>query len=119
MHKVLVIDDNDTMHELFRCYAMVGDVNLSHAVNLDEAIENIQSSKLDLILLDNRLQPFDDFTQTVPEIYKAGFEGKIAVISSETDAPVYKKVKDYGVSAVINKFDFKLDNFSEMVVKLV
>ena len=117
--KILIIDDNDTQHELFRCYAMTDQsIELLHAVSLEEAVELLSKEKPEIVFLDNRLQPYSSFSETVPHIKAAGYEGKIVVISSETRDPVFSEMDEYGVHSSMDKSAFNIEEFSSMLQKI-
>lgn len=112
--KVLLIDDNDTQHELFRCYAFASDeIELTHATSIEEATDKIRKSLPDIIFLDNRVYPHNDFRDTIPLIRQAGFDGNIVLISSDVDQPVFKLAGKFSVHSCVNKFDFTIQNFHE------
>jgi response regulator of citrate/malate metabolism len=119
MHKVLVVDDNDMIHELFSCYAMNTDVKLSHAVSLDEALTHLQDNTPELLLLDNKLPPYSNFTKTVPFIRQSGYGGKIVVISAGINEVIASKFKEHHVDAMMDKFDFSFENFNGTISKLL
>ena len=117
---VLLIDDNDTQHELFRCYAFALDeIKLRHATSMQEATEKIKDSQPDIIFLDNRVYPHNDFRETIPLIRQAGFEGNIVLISSDVDQPVFKLADKFSVHSCVNKFDFTIQNFQEKLGELI
>lgn len=114
MANVLVVDDNSHQHELFRCYALhLGDVFLSHAHSLDEAVERLSNMAVELILLDNRIPPYSDYRETVPQLRSAGYQGKIIVISADINDRVFGAIKKHTVDTVVDKFEFSMTNFSD------
>lgn len=120
MANVLIIDDNSHQHELFRCYAsQLHDVSLAHAVDLDEAVEQLSNGAVELVLLDNRIPPYCDYRQTVPKLRSAGYNGKIVVISADIQDRVFSEVEAHSVDTVIDKFEFSLMNFSEKLFGLL
>lgn len=117
---VLIIDDNSHQHELFRCYAsQLKDVLLSHAMDLDEAVERLSHKAVELILLDNRLPPYSDYRQTVPKLRSAGYGGRIVVISADIQDRIFGEIDAYSVDSVVDKFEFSLMNFSERLLSLM
>jgi len=119
MSNFLLVDDNETQHELFRCYAMDTDFNFRHAVNLEDATKQLREQKPDVVFLDNRLTPFPDFRETIPVIRNAGYDGKIVVISSDVKHPIFELASEYSIHAYMNKFEITLSNFSDVMNKLV
>ena len=117
--RLLLVDDNENQHELFRCYTTTADdFELGHASDIQQAAEEIKSDAPDVVFLDNRLHPHEDFRETVPLIREAGFEGKIVLISSDVDHPVFHLAGDFSVHSCINEFEFTLGNFREKLSEL-
>ncbi len=115
MSKYLLIDDNEMQHELFRCYCIGTGHEFLHAVSLEQALEILENEVPEVVFLDNRLAPYPDFRKTVPAIRDAGFEGKIVVISSDVQDPVFNEAGEYTVHDYINKFEVSLTNFSDTI----
>ncbi len=114
--KFLLIDDNDHQHELFRCYAMLADtLELAHARSLEEAVNTLADDLPDVVLLDNRLHPYRDYRQTVPKLRQAGFVGKIVLISSDVNEPIFSNANTtaFNVHSCVDKSDFRLDTFQQ------
>ncbi|EFL87678.1 response regulator transcription factor [Ahrensia sp. R2A130] len=119
MTKILLIDDNAHQHELFRCYTMNSDdLEMRYSQELQAAVDVIAEDMPNIVLLDNRLHPFTDFRKTVPKIREAGFDGKIVVISSDVDHPVFQDAPNYAVHCCIDKADLNLKNFREKMVMI-
>lgn len=120
MIKVLVVDDNEMQHELIRCYAMLQDhIHIRSAVSLNDAIPQIENDMPDVIFLDNRLHPHNDFTATAPALREAGFSGSMAVISSDIDHPVFKQMPAYSVQKAIDKSEFSIESFPQVLEELI
>lgn len=114
--RILIVDDNDHQHELFRCYAMTSDkVELTHAASLDEALEILNEAKPDIVFLDSRLVPYDDYRQTVPLIRDAGYTGKIIVISADVNEAIFLEAEQYSVESCLDKFAISLTNFDAVI----
>lgn len=107
VHILLVDDDpaeNVILSALMRkvtSYAIV----LHYVETVEAALGFIRSSgvALDMILMDNRLQPQADFRETVPELRHAGYIGPVGVISSSISDAYFQKIDDYGVDFRIDK----------------
>jgi CheY-like chemotaxis protein len=80
-------------------------ITLHYVETVDGALDFIRSSgvALDMILMDNRLQPQADFRETVPELRRAGYIGPVGVISSSISDAYFQKIEDYGVDFRIDK----------------
>ncbi len=117
---VLLIDDNDHQHELFRCYALTApNIEIDHATSLEEGVECLSVRTPNVIFLDNRLQPFRNFSETVPVIREAGFQGKIIIISSDIDDPQFSNSERFSVHHCRSKSDFTLSTFQDIVESYV
>ena len=107
VHILLVDDDpaeNVILGALMRKVASYA-ITLHYVETVDGALGFIRSSgvPLDMILMDNRLQPQADFRETVPELRRAGYIGPIGVISSSISDAYFQKIDDYGVDFRIDK----------------
>ena len=107
VHILLVDDDpaeNVILSALMRKVASYA-ISLHYVETVEGALGFIRSSgvRLDMILMDNRLQPQADFRQTVPELRRAGSIGPVGVISSSISDAYFQKIDDYGVDFRIDK----------------
>lgn len=105
---ILLVDDDPAEDLILRAlmrkvtsYA----ITLHYVETVDAALEFIRTSgtPLDMILMDNRLQPQADFRETVPELRRAGYIGPVGVISSSIRDAYFQKIDDYGVDFRIDK----------------
>ena len=105
---ILLVDDDPAENLILS--ALMRKV-LSYAITL-HYVETVEGAlgfirtggvALDMILMDNRLQPQADFRQTVPEIRRNGYIGPIGVISSSISDAYFQKIDDYGVDFRIDK----------------
>jgi len=106
-HILLVDDDpaeNVILGALMRKVSSYA-ITLHYVETVDAALGFIRSSgiPLDMILMDNRLQPQADFRETVPELRRAGYIGPVGVISSSISDAYFQKIDDYGVDFRIDK----------------
>ena len=105
---ILLVDDEPTeniiLGALMRKVASYA-ITLHYVETVDDALGFIRASgaPLDMILMDNRLQPQADFRETVPELRRAGYIGPIGVISSSISDAYFQKIDDYGVDFRIDK----------------
>lgn len=106
-HLLLVDDDpaeNVILSALMRKVASYA-ITLHYVETVDGALDFIRSSgvRLDMVLMDNRLQPQADFRETVPELRRVGYIGPVGVISSSINDAYFQKIDDYGVDFRIDK----------------
>ncbi|UPA24994.1 response regulator [Shinella oryzae] len=105
---ILLVDDdpaeNVILSALMRKVTSYA-ITLHYVETVDGALDFIRSSgvTLDMILMDNRLQPQADFRETVPELRRAGYIGPVGVISSSISDAYFQKIEDYGVDFRIDK----------------
>ena len=107
VHILLVDDDpaeNVILSALMRKVASYA-ITLHYVETVEGALEFIRTSdvRLDMILMDNRLQPQADFRETVPELRRTGYIGPVGVISSSISDAYFQKIDDYGVDFRIDK----------------
>jgi response regulator of citrate/malate metabolism len=113
---VLLVDDSKSLIELFKCYATKSDsISLSCASSLDEALDHIAKDRPEAILLDNRLTPYNDFSETVPVLREFGYDGKIVIISCDVNDEIFLDHKNYSVSCCIDKFEINYSNFESVM----
>jgi DNA-binding NtrC family response regulator len=119
MRRLLLIDDNIHQHKLFECYVSTcQEMELDLALSIDEAFDLLDHENPDIVFLDNRLHPFENYSETVPMLRSRGFKGKIVVISANVSACMAVEFKSKTVSAMIDKSDFSLANFNTKVESL-
>ena len=104
--RVLLIDDDPVEHVLLkRTLKTVKDtgIELDYVGDIGGAVDIVKSGGIDMIFLDNRLVPNNDFRETAPQLRKAGFIGPIGIISSDISARYFEQFRDYGVDFRIGK----------------
>ena len=107
VHILLVDDDpaeNVILSALMRKISSYA-ITLHYVETVEGALGFIRTGEapLDMILMDNRLQPQADFRETVPELRRNGYIGPIGVISSSISDAYFQKIDDYGVDFRIDK----------------
>ncbi|WP_313531176.1 response regulator [Shinella sp.] len=105
---ILLVDDDPAENVILRAlmrkvtsYA----ITLHYVETVEAALGFIRAAgaPLDMILMDNRLQPQADFRETVPELRRNGYIGPVGVISSSISDAYFQKIDDYGVDFRIDK----------------
>ena len=116
---VLFIDDDEMLHELIRHYATgTQSIETTHALTLGEGLEHLENRKFDLVMVDNRLRPHEDYLFAAGAIRDAGFTGSLVVMSGDTSHPVFAEFSSFGVQQVVDKSCFNLDTFSQQMQQL-
>ncbi len=79
------------------------ELRLEHVGDIDAAINRITEGGVDLIFLDNRLSPAQDFRDNAPRLRKAGFTGPIGIISSDISGAYFREFREFGVDFRVGK----------------
>ncbi len=104
--RILLVDDDPV--EMLILKRKLSGVNMP-AVTLDfadgiaAAVSIVRSGGIDLVLLDNRLIPNNDFRETAPQLRAAGFTGPIGIISSDINGAYFQAFSEYGADFRIGK----------------
>lgn len=116
MRNILLVDDDIHQHKLFECYAIKSQLNnVGFACDIEDALNQVAKQDWDLILLDNRFVPFQNFTKPAQLIRETGYKNKIAVISADTDTLLFEDIEKYSVDAVFNKSEFSINGFDLII----
>jgi DNA-binding NarL/FixJ family response regulator len=78
-------------------------IDAEFAQSIEEAIERTKQVPFELILVDNRLLPNNDFRETVPRLREIGYTGPIGVVSSDISDSYFQEFEDFGVDFRIGK----------------
>lgn len=104
--RVLLIDDDPAEHVLLRRKLQKADetsIELDYVADIGSAVDIVKAGGVDMVFLDNRLVPNDDFRETAPLLRQAGFVGPIGIISSDISGKYFEDFRDYGVDFKIGK----------------
>lgn len=107
MKKILLIDDDPNEHKLFKFYIQKifgPDCHLQNARTLEDGIAALAQNRFDALFLDNRLKPFADFRQTLPEMIDLLENTPTYVISASVDDDCFDDIERYPVAGVLDKF---------------
>ncbi|WP_420409491.1 response regulator [Hoeflea sp.] len=94
-------------------------VTLEHVGDIDAAVSRIGGRDVDLVLLDNRLNPSVDFRETAPKLREAGFVGPIGIISSDISDSYISEFLEYGVDFRIGKDEIDANTISFIVAEYI
>lgn len=78
-------------------------IDADFAQSIDEAVDRAKETAYEMILVDNRLLPNNDFRETVPRLREIGYTGPIGVISSDISDAYFQQFQDFGVDFRIGK----------------
>ena len=104
--KILLIDDDPAEHILLKRKLKTANdsrIDLDYVGDIAAAVDVVKSSEVDMVFLDNRLVPNNDFRETAPQLRNAGFIGPIGIISSDISGRYFEQFRDYGVDFKIGK----------------
>ena len=104
--KILLVDDDPAEHVLMKRTLEKVDgppLELEYVSDIGSAVEAVAGGGVDLVLLDNRLVPNNDFRETAPQLREAGFIGPIGIISSDISGNYFQEFPQFGVDFRIGK----------------
>ncbi|OCW58834.1 response regulator [Hoeflea olei] len=104
--KILLVDDDPAEHLLLRRTLEKVDgppIELEYVADIESAVECVKGGGIDMVFLDNRLVPNNDFRETAPQLRHAGFIGPIGIISSDISGSYFQEFPEFGVDFRINK----------------
>ncbi|MCY0094466.1 response regulator [Hoeflea ulvae] len=110
MLSILLIDDDPYQHKILSCFLRKkygADAGFTSAHDLDEALVHLARQSFEVILLDNRLPPYTDFTQTIGDISRLSADSRIYLISADRDTVSQKLCKSHGIVDMIDKFELR------------
>ncbi|WP_322989842.1 MULTISPECIES: response regulator [unclassified Hoeflea] len=103
---VLLVDDDPVEHTILKRKLASMDrasIRLEYVSNISAAVDRVKRAGIDLVFLDNRLAPNNDFRETAPQLRHAGFVGPIGIISSDISGAYFREFPEYGVDFRIGK----------------
>lgn len=103
---ILLVDDDPAEHLILKRKLQSsghGAVSLTYCDEIGAAVERVRQGGIDMVFLDNRLVPNNDFRETAPQLRAAGFTGPIGVISSDISGAFFALFREFGVDFRIAK----------------
>ena len=104
--RILLVDDDPAEHILLKRKlksAEDSSIDLDCVSDIGSAVDVVKAGGIDMIFLDNRLVPNNDFRETAPQLRGAGFIGPIGIISSDISGRYFEQFRDFGVDFKIGK----------------
>jgi CheY-like chemotaxis protein len=110
MKRFLLVDDDQ--HEFMFVNFLLKDryaedFTLGYAQNIADAQSYLAKERVDVILLDDRLECGMTSAESIPQLQKAAFNVPIIVISKDIDAKHLKDRRQMGINKVVDKFRFR------------
>jgi DNA-binding NarL/FixJ family response regulator len=78
-------------------------IDADFAQSIGEAVAKAREVDYQMILVDNRLLPNNDFRETVPQLREIGYTGPIGVVSSDISDSYFQEFEEFGVDFRIGK----------------
>jgi len=78
-------------------------INLDYVCDIGSAVDRVKEDHIDIVLLDNRLLPNNDFRETAPQLRRAGYLGPIGIVSSDISGSYFDEFQEFGVDFRIGK----------------
>lgn len=108
--KIMLIDDDPAEEMIFRAQmkkVVNYDIEMLYAAGIENAVDMFRKGvSVDMVLLDNRLGPGEDFRESAPRLRQSGYIGPIGVISSSLTDPYFQSFQEYGADFRIDKAEF-------------
>jgi len=105
--KILLVDDDPAEHILLKRQLKKSEdtkaIELDYVGDIGAAVDSVKAGGVDMVFLDNRLVPNNDFRETAPLLRQAGYIGPIGTISSDISGKYFEEFREYGVDFRIGK----------------
>lgn len=104
--KILLVDDDPAEQVLLRrtlSKVEGSPIELEYVGDIASAVDCVKAGDIDIVFLDNRLVPNNDFRETAPQLREAGFIGPIGIISSDISGSYFQQFREFGVDFRIGK----------------
>ena len=121
MTTVLIVDDDLVLCDLYNAYFEVEGLKGWTArgeSDLDLALEAIATDKPAIIFLDNRLPPYEDFTEPLKMIKECGYTGPVVVQSACIEDEIFNQAKELGASMVQEKWQVSSESLAQTITQL-
>jgi CheY-like chemotaxis protein len=117
---ILLVDDDPAEYTIWKRMfeSFEGpELRLEHVEDIAAAISRVSDGGVDLVFLDNRLSPSQDFRDTAPELRKAGYTGPIGIISSDISGTYFREFREFGVDFRVGKDEIDANMIAFIVVE--
>lgn len=117
---ILLVDDDPLEYTIWKrtlekCEGP--SLRLEHVENIDAAVSRVTDGGVDLVFLDNRLLPSQDFRETAPKLRKAGFTGPIGIVSSDISGTYFAEFLEFGADFRVGKDEIDANMISFIVAE--
>jgi CheY-like chemotaxis protein len=117
---ILLVDDDPAEYTILKRKLSgieTPKIDLEYVEHIGAAVDRVKSGGVDLVFLDNRLVPNNDFRETAPQLRKAGFVGPIGIISSDISGSYFREFREFGVDFRIGKEEIDASAISFIVAE--
>jgi CheY-like chemotaxis protein len=112
---MLLVDDTKEIAEVICFYCQSKGIDCDCITEGGKALENIQSEKYDLILLDLAMPGFSGLDVITSLKEEGGIESKnIVIFTASSDRNILDKIKDSGIKEILKK-PCSLDDLTELI----
>jgi CheY-like chemotaxis protein len=118
--KILLVDDDPVEYTIWKrtlenCEGP--SLRLEQVEDIDAAVARVTDGGVDLVFLDNRLLPAQDFRETAPKLRKAGYTGPIGIISSDISGAYFGEILEFGADFRVGKDEIDANTISFIVAE--
>lgn len=99
---ILVAEDNDFVRMQIVKYLQDAGHNTLEARDGGEALKSVQENKVDMTIVDIRMEPVDGF-EFIRSIRGLGIQIPVILVTGDNSPDILEKSGDYGVSAMLVK----------------
>ncbi len=116
MHKLLVVDDDEYIRDLYEEVLKDADFDVDTAIDGKDGLEKITSGSYDLILLDIMMPKMDgvEVLRNLSENSKTN-ASKVVLLTNLAHDPVMKEALSLGAKAYLIKADMTPDQLVEKI----
>lgn len=116
--KVLIAEDDDSIARLYQTYLEAHSFTIQRAQDGDEALEQIQSFKPDVLLLDIMMPEKNGF-DVLEELKSSNNKLPVIVFTALSSEDEKKKALDYGVKAYFVKSQVIMSDILDKINEIV
>lgn len=96
------------------------DLSLAVAESVEAGVEALRSRMPDILFLDNRVPPYDDYEESLAELKGAGFAGPVVLVTGLPTLEMQHAVDGSGpVCALLDKRGLDATRLTEVITPLL
>jgi len=119
--KILIIDDDKYLRQLYVEVLTNEGFSVSAAVDGEEGLNKVKAEIFDLILLDIMMPKIDglDFLRKIKDLPNVASQGKVVILTNLAHDPIIKEGLALGAKSYLIKTDLDPDQLIEKVKSFV